>query len=82
MDFNGYELVTGDLVVTGYKSENNGGDWFDYIALSDQNSLNRFHDNGSKFNFESLSSGSSIVSLKNFGKIISENKRGYWVEIL
>lgn len=76
------ELTIGDIVVIGNRSENSGCDWFTYIALSDENRLDRYKDNGSCFEFASYSSGNNIDSPKNYGKVLAENLKGYWIEIL
>ena len=76
------ELTIGDIVLIGNRSENNGRDWFTYLAWSDENRLNRYKDNGSRFEFASYSSGNIICAPKNYGKVLSENLKGYWVEIL
>ena len=76
------ELNIGDIVVIGNRSENSGRDWFTYLALSDENRLDCYKDNGSRFEFASYSIGNNIDSPKNYGKILSENSKGYWVEIL
>lgn len=76
------ELTLGDIVVIGNRSENSGRGWFTYLARSDANRLDRYKDNGSRFEFASYSSGNNIDSPKNYGKVLSENSKGYWVEIL
>lgn len=76
------ELTIGDIVMIGNRSENSGRDWFIYLALSDESRLNRYKDNGSRFEFSSYSSGNIINSPKNYGRILSENSKGYWIEIL